>query len=352
MDKEAAVDPARPAPDDRNALVLKLSEHALAYLHSATLRAAARLGVADHLADGPRTPDQLAALTGADAGHLRRALRLLATRDVFREDETGAFALTPLAELLRSDVPRSMREAVSMLSDDTFWRPAGRLEETVRAGRTVFDDIFGASFFDYLASSEELGAAFDTGMAALSDGENSAIAAACPLPATGVVADVGGGRGGLLREVLLRGRKLTGVLYDRAAVVRGHALEGPELAGRWRVESGDFFTSAPAADVYLVKRVLHDWDDEDCLRILRACRAAMTEDSRLLVIDAVLPRDNAPHHGKSLDVLMMTSLPGRERGADDFRRLLTEAGLTMIRIHPTASSLSVVEAAVAAAKAD
>ncbi|MEU7043271.1 methyltransferase [Streptomyces varsoviensis] len=342
------MDAARPGPDDQDDLVLRLSEHALAYLHSATLRAAARLGVADHLVDGPRTPDQLAALTGADAGHLRRALRLLATRDVFHEDETGAFGLTPLAQLLRSDAPSSMREAVGMLTDETFWRPAGRLEETVRTGHTVFDDIFGAPFFDYLAGSAELGAAFDTGMAALSDGENAAIAAACPLPAAGVVADVGGGRGGLLREVLLRGPKLTGILYDQEAVVRAHALEGEELAGRWRVEGGDFFTSVPpAADVYLVKRVLHDWHDDDCLRILRACRAAMTADSRLLVIDAVLPRDNAPHHGKTLDVLMMASLSGRERGADDFRRLLTDAGLAMVRVHPTASSLSVVEAAVA-----
>ncbi|MFD7233936.1 methyltransferase [Streptomyces syringium] len=339
------MDATQPGPGDQESLTIRLSEHALGYLHSAALRVAARIGIADHLADGPRTPEELAALTGVSAPHLQRALRLLATREVFREDKDGAFHLTPAAEFLRSDAPTSMRDGVIMLTDETFWKPAGRLEDTVRAGRTVFDEIFGAPFFDHLARVPQAGEAFDTGMAGLSDSEDDVVAAACAFPATGTVVDIGGGRGGLLRRTLLRHPGLTGVLYDQEAVLRHHHLDDPALAGRWEVRPGDFFASVPdGADVYLLKRILHDWSDEDCLRILRACRAAMKDGSRLLVIDAVIVRDNAPDLGKTLDVLMMTSLNGRERGEQEFRRLLAEAGLRLTRVLPTPSAMSIVEA--------
>lgn len=346
------MDEARPLRDAEGSLAVLLTEHALGYLHSAALRIAARLGVADHLTAGPRTAEELASLTGVSAPHLRRALRLLATRGVFAEDATGAFRLTPAAGLLRSDGPSSLRTAVIMLTDETFWKPAEHLEDTVRAGRTVFEEIFGAPFFEHLARIPQAGEGFDTGMAGLSTSEDDAIAAVCAFPEHGTVVDIGGGRGGLLRRALVRNPGLSGVLYDREQVLCDHTLDEPELAGRWQVCPGDFFASVPSgAEVYLMKRILHDWDDEDCLRILRACRAAMTTGSRLLAVDAVVPQGNEPHPGKILDVLMMASFNGRERSAQDFRRLLSAAGLRLTRILPTASTLSVVEAVVEAKSA-
>ncbi|MEU7157105.1 methyltransferase [Streptomyces chrestomyceticus] len=325
---------------------VQLTEHALAYLHSAALRAAALLGVADHLADGPRTAEELAAATGADAAHLRRALRLLATRDVFREDPDGAFHLTPAAAPLRSDAPSSMRDAVVMLTDEPFWRPAGQLADTVRAGHTVFEEIFGAPYFGHLERVPDAGTVFDTGMAGLAESENDPVAAAYDFPATGTVVDVGGGRGGLLRQVLLRNPGLTGILHDQETVLRHHTLDLPDLTGRWRTHAGDFFTAVPpGADVYLLKRILHDWHDDDCLHILRTCRTAMTRPgSRLLIVDAVLPRGNDAHPGKTMDILMMTSLNGRERDEPAFHQLLDAAGLKPLRTLPTESTLSIVEA--------
>ncbi|MFD7664554.1 methyltransferase [Streptomyces sp. NPDC059788] len=325
---------------------VQLTEHALAYLHSAALRAVALLDVADHLADGPRTAEELAAATGTDAGHLRRALRILATRGVFREDETGAFHLTPTADPLRSDAPSSMRDAIVMLTDEPFWRPAGQLADTVRSGHTVFDDLFGAPYFGHLERVPEAGAVFDTGMAGLAESENDPIAAAYDFPASGTVVDVGGGRGGLLRQVLRRNPGLRGVLYDQESVLRHHTLDIPELTGRWQTGSGDFFTAVPpGADVYLLKRILHDWNDDDCVRILRACRAAMTRPgSRLLAIDAVLPPGNDAHPAKTMDVLMMTSLNGRERDEPAFHHLLAAADLKPSRTLATESTLSIVEA--------
>ncbi|OKH98445.1 SAM-dependent methyltransferase [Streptomyces sp. CB02923] len=337
-----------PMPTPPHSPAVQLTEHALAYLHSAALRAAALLGVADHLADGPRTAGELAAATGTDPAHLRRAMRLLATRDVFREDSDGAFHLTPAAEPLRSDAPSSMRDAVVMLTDEPFWRPAGQLADTVRAGRTVFEEIFGAPYFGHLERVPEAGAVFDTGMAGLAESENGPIAAAYDFPATGTVVDVGGGRGGLLRQVLLRNPDLTGILHDQESVLGHHLLDRPDLTGRWQTHSGDFFTAVPpGADVYLLKRILHDWSDDDCVRILRACRTAMTRPgSRLLAIDAVVPPGNAPHPGKTMDILMMTSFNGRERNEPDIHHLLTTAGLKPSRTLPTHSTLSIVEGVV------
>ncbi|WP_369182410.1 methyltransferase [Streptomyces sp. Y1] len=325
-----------------------LIDEALGFLFPAALRAAADVGVADHLAHGPRTPAELAAATGTDARNLHRVLRLLATRGVVTEDRAGRFALTDAGQALRGDVPYSARTAVQMLTDRTMWRPAGELSHCLTEGTTAFEGIFGMPFFDHFAQDERTAAVFNVGMAAMSDPENAPIAAACELPDTGTVVDVGGGHGGLLAEVLRRHPGVRGVLYDRAHVLAGHRLaDTKEIAGRWTLAEGDFFTAVPPGDVHLLKRITHDWDDEQCVTLLSHCRRALNPGGRVLILDAVVPDGNAPHQSKALDLMMMGSLTGRERDAADFAALLDAAGLRLSRITPTGTVLSVVEAVAA-----
>ncbi|MEU1289571.1 methyltransferase [Kitasatospora sp. NPDC005856] len=322
-----------------------LVDEALGFVFPAALRAAADVGVADALADGPATPAELAAATGTDARNLYRVLRLLATRNVVAEDEHGRFTLTEAGQALRSDVPYSARSAVRMLTDRTFWRPAERMAHCLTEGTTAFDAVFGMPFFEHFAKDEETAAVFHVGMAAMSDAENAVIAAAYDFPDAGTVVDVGGGHGGLLLEVLRRNPALEGVLQDRAHVLAGHRLEGDkEVAGRWSTAEGDFFTTVPAGDVLLLKRITHDWDDEQCVTLLGNCRRALRPGGRILVLDAVVPRDDAPHQAKTLDLLMMASLTGRERTEADFVDLLDRAGLRLSRILRASAVLSVVEA--------
>ncbi|GAB7184018.1 hypothetical protein ATKI12_3849 [Kitasatospora sp. Ki12] len=325
-----------------------LVDEALGFLFPAALRAAADTGVADHLADGPRTPAELAAATGTDARNLHRVLRLLATRGVVTEDGRGRFALAEAGQALRGDAPYSARAAVLMLTDPTMWRPAGELTHCLTEGTTAFENLFGMPFFDHFAKDERTAAVFHVGMAAMSDPENALIAAACELPASGTVVDIGGGHGGLLLEVLRRNPGLEGVLYDRAHVLAGHRLAAhQEIAGRWTPREGDFFASVPDGDVHLLKRITHDWDDDGCVTLLGHCRRALRPGGRVLVLDAVVPAGNAPHQSKALDLMMMASLTGRERTEGDFADLFARAGLRLSRVVPTPTVLSVVEAVAA-----
>ncbi|MFB6889030.1 methyltransferase [Kitasatospora sp. NPDC056327] len=342
-------DPTADAPEaDLRRSAAFLVDEALGFLFPAALRAAADVGVADHLAAGPASPAELAAATGTDARNLYRVLRLLATRGVVAEDELGRFTLTAAGQALRSDVPCSAREAVRMLTDPTMWRPAGELTHCLTEGTAAFDGLFGMPFFDHFAKDERTAAVFHVGMAAMSDGENAPIAAACELPPSGTVVDIGGGHGGLLREVLLRNPGLEGVLYDRSHVLAGNRLGADErIAGRWTEREGDFFSSVPAGDVHLLKRITHDWPDEDCVTLLGHCRRALRSGGRVLVLDAVVPPGNTPHQSKTLDLMMMASLTGRERTEADFAELFARAGLRLSRVLPTATVLSVVEAVAA-----
>ncbi|THC52406.1 methyltransferase [Streptomyces sp. A1499] len=327
----------------------QLVEHALGHLFSAALRTAARCRVADHLAAGPRTARELAGATGADAGHLRRVLRYLATRGVFREDRAGAFHLTPTGEALRADVPHSQHAAVLMLTDPTFQRTSAALEETVRKAGPSFERLFGEPFFTYLARDPELREVFDSGMTSLSARVDAVVAGTYPFPEHGRVVDVGGGRGGLLLAVL-RGRPgLSGVLFDQTPAISTHVLSGEEaVRGRWSAESGDFFTTVPeGGDVYVLKHVLHDWPDEGCLRVLRNCRAAMAPGARVVIVESVLPEGNAPHPGKAMDLAMAAVVNGQERTREEFAALLAAAELRLTRVLPTAAFLSVVEAVAA-----
>ncbi|AJC57819.1 MULTISPECIES: methyltransferase [Streptomyces] len=339
-----ATSPTRPE-DEPGELAIHLMDQAMGHLFSAALRTAAHYRIADRLTAGPRTPEQLAAATDTHAPHLRRVLRYLAARGIFREDASGAYQLTPAARQLRTDVPDSLHPAVMMLTDELFLRTSAGLPETVRHGDAAFERLFGAPLFAHLASDPAKRALFDDGMASLTASVDEAVAAAYPFPEAGTVVDVGGGRGGLLRAVLRRRPQATGVLFDLAPPLSHHLLDTDDLKGRWRTQEGDFFTAVPeGGDVYVLKHVLHDWPDDACRRILHSCRAAMAAGRRLLVIDCVLPPGNAPHFGKTMDVAMLAVLDGRERNADEFAALLSATGFRLTRVLPSTGFPSIVEA--------
>ncbi|WP_260610217.1 methyltransferase [Streptomyces sp. WAC06614] len=333
------------APDPSVSSPSPLDDLMFGHIHSAALRAVVVHGVADRLAEGPRTAEDLARSTGTHGPSLRRVLRLLAVKGLFREDAQGAFALTEAGRPLRSDVPGSQHAAVLMITDPMMGRSAEGLPETVRTGDSAFEASYGMSFFEHLLKSPEDRAVFDAGMASLSGTEDERVAQSYPFPETARVVDVGGGRGGLLRAVLAAGPGLSGVLFDQPATVAENVLDHPDTAGRWRTEGGDFFTAVPSGgDIYVLKHILHDWSDEDCLRILGAIRRAAAPGARLLVVDAVLPEGSAPHPAVELDVVMLMAVQGRERTAAEFTALLEQSGFTLHRILPTPALPSIVEA--------
>ncbi|MBL8324211.1 MAG: methyltransferase [Rubrivivax sp.] len=322
---------------------------ALGYLLSRSLHVATELGLADHLAAGPLSVGQLARASGSHAPSLRRLLRCLAAQGVFAEDIDGSFANTPASQLLRQGV---MRDGVLLCAevtgDGSWWNAVGALRQSVQSGEPAFERQHGMGFFDYIARHPECSTWFDRGMANFASAEDPAIAEAGDFGRFASVVDVGGGQGGLLAQVLLRHPALRATLFDQPLVVQQPAALAAHAAladSRWQVQGGDFFQAVPAgADAYVLKRILHDWGDDACLRILRACRAAMGPRSRLLVVDAVVPEGNAPHPAKVMDILMMAFATGRERTQDEFAALLARAGLRLDAVRGSASTLSVVEA--------
>ena len=311
---------------------------------------AAKLGIADLLEAGPKSVEELARATRTHAPSLARLLRALASLDVFVEDETtGHYALNPLGATLLSGKPGSVREAVLMAGDPLFNRPCGEMTQSVASGQPAFERVFGTRFFDYLARHPDAAAVFDIGMAMFSETENAPIAAAYDFSTFARVIDVGGGRGGFLAAILRAHPDVRGALYDLPHVVKeATALDAPELQGRTSRLGGDFLQSVPALfDAYVLKRVLHDWDDDTCVAILRRCREGLPAAGRVLAIDAVLRPGNDPDPSKVSDLLMMILCPGRERTEAEFAAVFATAGLHLTRVVPTPTPLSIVEGAPA-----
>lgn len=316
------------------------------YFVSQSLHAAARLGVADYLTGGPRSTQELAERTGADEPSLYRLLRALASLGVFRETEPRTFELTPLAELLREGVPGSMRSAVIMLGDPEHYRAWGELEHSIQTGEPAFDHAFGMGVFEYFERHPQSAAVFDQAMTDLTDAEG--IAAAYDFSEVRTVVDIAGGHGSLLAAVLRLHPQLHGVLFDLPHVIqraKERGFLGGELAERARLESGSFFEAVPAGgDVYMMKHIIHDWDDEHCVRILESCRRVLPAAGRLLVLDTVVPAGNDPHPSKLMDLNMLVMTHGgRERTEEEFRALFSRAGFRLTRIVPTRSSTCYVE---------
>ncbi len=310
---------------------------------------AARLGIVDRLADRPRSADELAPEIGSDPLALRRLLRALAFLDVVTEHADGRFETAPLGQTLRKGAPGSVRDAVIMAGDPIFSRACVDMEHSIRTGEPAFDHVFGAPFFDYQREHPQAGDVFARGMANFSELENAAIAAAYPFPGGARVVDVGGGRGGFIAEVLKAQPSAKGVLYDQSAVVREATyLRAADVADRCDIVAGSFFTAVPGGgDVYVLKRILHDWDDATCIRVLQNVRAVLPPDGRVLAIDAVLAPPGTKDEITLFDLMMMMILPGRERTEAEFGRLYEAAGLRLLRVVPTPSPLAIVEGGLA-----
>lgn len=309
---------------------------------------AAQLGVADLIAaKGPRTAGDLAARVDADPDALYRVLRALAGVGVFTEGDDGAFALTPLAECLRSDVPHSLRAFAVLMGEQWVWRSWGEALHSVRTGEPAFDHVYGMPVFNYYTEHPEAGRVGAAGLSARSGGENAAILAAYDFAPVDTVTDVGGGEGSLLRTVLGAHPHLRGVLFEMPHVVdlARTAWTGASEVGRCEFVAGDFFAEAPpASPLLLLKKVIHDWPDERAVAILRNCRAALPDGGRLLLVENVIVPGNEPSFGKWLDLLMLVYAGGRERTVEEFRSLLTGSGFRMEQVIPTAANVCVIEA--------
>jgi hypothetical protein len=317
----------------------------LGYVMGQAIHAAAKLGLADELAGRPLPVEDLARATGTDTPSLERLLRTLASGGIFARDEAGRYALTPLSQTLRRDTPDSVRAAVLWVSEPMHYASCGDLAGTVTTGQPAFERIFGRSYFDYVANDPQAGPIWDEGMACFSGLEDGPIASAYPFPTGAVVVDVGGGQGGFLAEVLKTDPSLTGMLFDTPAVItQPRLLAHAGVLDRCELIGGDFFASIPAGgDLYVFKRILHDWDDNTCVSLLKRCRDVIPANGRLLVIDAIIPPGTDPHPAKIVDLVMMSVLPGRERTEDETAALFTAAGFQLNRVIPTHSMLAIAE---------
>lgn len=307
----------------------------------------AKLGIADELSDGPKSVDTLAEATDAHPGALYRVLRALASMGVFAETESRHFRLTPLAEPLQSDTPNSVRDFAIMFGSDWHNKAWSNLLQSVRTGEPAFDHAFGTDLFEHLNAHPEHFEVFNDAMTAVSRQDADAIFHAYDFSDLDTVVDVGGGHGFLLAQVLKANPSMEGVLLELpevAAEARGKMAEAG-VADRCKVVEGDFFESVPGGeDAYILKLIVHDWDDEKARQILANCREAMPPDGKLLVVNSVIPAGNDPYMGKLVDIEMLVMTPGgAERTEDEFRELFAEAGFDLSSVISTPSYLFILE---------
>ncbi len=327
----------------------RVEEMLMAFELTGAVYAAAKVGLADLLVEGPRPCAELAAATGTQAPLLQRLLRFLACVGVFAEEAPGVFGLTPEAELLR-DVPGSMRGSALLWGElgTLAWRD---VVGTVRTGQTGYQLTTGMRDWEYYEKNPAAGAVFNAGMTSGTRARAEELVAAYDFPTTGTVVDVAGGHGALLAAILQARPGMRGVLFDATHVVGGAQplLEAAGVADRCTVVGGDFFESVPrGGDVYTLKLIIHDWDDERATTILRNCWRAMDGHGTLLVMEGVMPSGIATKateyfDAARADVTMMMWTGGKHRTVDEFRDLFGAAGFTLGRVIPTGSRYSVVE---------
>jgi SAM-dependent methyltransferase len=313
----------------------------------AALLTMAELGLADQLARGPLDAAELAARCGAHAPSLRRVLRELAAMGLVRKAGADSYELTDKGGALRSDAPGSVRSSIRMLGEEGFWYAMGMLPATVRTGSSAFVKRYG-HLYDHLARNPASSRLFDEYMTARGLSFTEGLTRRYTFPPNATMVDVAGGKGHILARVLHANPGMRGILFDLEHVAE-HArrtLAEQGLAGRAEVAAGDFFAGVPAGgDVYLLASVLHNWDDEDAVRILRNVREAMNPGGRVLILEVVLPDDQEPHLGKDIDLRMLAIFNGgAERSRDEYASLLDRAGLALDHVVEFGAGAGLIEA--------
>ena len=317
---------------------------------SQAITVAVQLGVADALADGPLTIDELAARVGADTDALHRLLRALISRGIFRHRRDGRYELNSLADTLRSGAPVSMAWAARFYGSREQRERWTLLVDSVRTGNSVVPALRGKQSFDYFAEQPELAELFNRTMTSISELTTGPVVAGYDFGIYPTIVDVGGGHGHMLAAILAAAPSSRGVLYDlpRVVATAPNLLREHKVADRVRIAEGSFFDAVPGgADAYVLKNILHDWPDEQAVQILRSVRAAAGPRSTVLLVELIIPNHDRDFPGKWADLEMLLNLGSRERTAAEYRGLLSQAGLRMTRVLQTASPLSVVEATLA-----
>jgi O-methyltransferase domain/Dimerisation domain len=325
----------------------QLVQMATAHWVSHVAYVAAKLGLADHLAKGPKTANELAGPTKTHAPSLYRLMRTLASLGILAEDSAHRFALTPLGDALKSGAPGAARAAILTLASPWITSGWERLFESVQTGKPGLEQALGLPIFDWLAKHPEEASLFSETMVSFHGSEPTAVTAAYDFSFAKIVVDAGGATGNLLAAILGKYPESRGILYDLAHVVREAPalLQARGVADRVTIESGSFCDQVPVGgDAYLLSHIIHDWSEAQCLTILGHCRRVMKPGSRLLIIEMVLPAGNAPHPGKMLDMMMLVGPGGQERTQQEYGQLLEKARLGLSRVVPTESAVSIVEA--------
>ena len=319
------------------------------YQVSQAIHVAAALGIADLLAHTSLTHDELAAATGTHPPTLYRLLRALASVAILHELEGRRFELAPLGQPLRSDVPNSVTGWAAFIGRPYYWQAWSGLLHSVRSGENAFAHVHGTDVWTYRSTRPEESAVFDRAMTTLSRRANAALLAAFDFGAMQTIVDVGGGNGALLAAVLAAHPEASGVLFDQPHVVSGASalLERAGVAERCRTVGGSFFESVPpGADAYVLRAVIHDWDDDTSIRILSVVRRALADNSRVLIIERVVAPPNEGRDVKFSDLNMLVGPGGRERTQDEFAALLEASALRLVHVH-AAGPHSIIEAAAA-----
>ncbi|MBC6989686.1 methyltransferase [Hymenobacter sp. BT491] len=324
----------------------QLMQRLFGFAASRAISVSAELGIADLLKAGPRTAEELAQLTGVHARSLYRVLRACASIGVYAEDADKRFSLTPMAEPLQSDVPGSLRAFAIMITTDWQFQTWAEMPYSVKSGKPAFDKVHGMTSFEYFWSHEKAGQVFNDAMTSNSAFSSVAVVNGYDFSGISKLVDVGGGHGFLLASILARYPNVQGLLYDRPVIAADaeKLLAAHGVRERCTIEGGDFFESVPTGgDAYIMKHIIHDWNDEQCVTILQNCRRAMNKGGKVLVVEMVVPEGNAPSPAKFLDLQMLLLLPGCERTEAEYRVLFDKAGFELARIVPTMSPFSVLE---------
>ncbi len=318
-----------------------------AFWVSQMIHVVAKLGIADLLMDGPKSSAELAAITNTHAPTLYRVLRTLASLEVFAEDDQARFSMTPLAEPLRSGVPDSIRDWAIFNGEIQEWRSWEQLSYSVKTGEAAFPHVWGQQNWEYRTHNPEANEVFNRAMTSASIRRVGPVMAAYDFTDIHTIVDVGGGHGAFIATILQAYPAMRGILFDLPHVAAGATgkLQEAGVADRCEIAAGSFLDFIPSGgNAYLFSKVIHDWDDDKAVEILKNCRQAMDSHSKLLLVEAVIPPGNTPHIGKLSDINMLViNNGGRERTEAEFRTLLDAAGFTMTRIVPTAGEVSVVE---------